>query len=46
MLIPDRLRKGDTIAVVAPSSPVLDKDLEYIEASKKMLESVRFECCF
>lgn len=44
MLIPEKLRKGDTVAIVAPSSPILEKDNEYIEKSKKMLESVRTKC--
>ena len=44
MLIPEKLRKGDTVAIVAPSSQILEKDNEYIEKSKKMLESVRTKC--
>lgn len=40
MFIPEKLRKGDTVVVVAPSSPIEEKDEEYILESKKMLESV------
>ena len=44
MLIPEKLRKGDTVVIIAPSSPILEKDNIYIEESKKMLESVRIKC--
>lgn len=44
MLIPEKLKRGDTVVIIAPSSPILDKDNEYIEKSKKMLESVRIKC--
>lgn len=42
MLIPKKLRRGDTVVVVAPSSPTIEKesDKEYIAESKRMLESV------
>lgn len=40
MLLPEKLRRGDTVIVIAPSSPIEEKDKEYIEESKKMLESV------
>ena len=40
MLIPEKLRRGDTVVIIAPSSPILEKDKEYIEKSKRMLESV------
>lgn len=40
MLIPEKLKKGDTVVVISPSSPILEKDKEYIEESKIMLESV------
>ena len=46
MLIPEKLRRGDTVAVISPSSPILEKDSTYIEESKKMLESVRIKCYF
>ena len=40
MLIPEKLKIGDIAVVIAPSSPILEKDKFYIEESKKMLESV------
>ena len=42
MFIPEKLRKGDTVVIVSPNSPILEK--EYIEKSKSMLESVRIKC--
>lgn len=44
MLIPDKLKKGDTVLVVSASNSILDKDSKYIEKSKIMLESVRTKC--
>lgn len=40
MVIPEKLRRGDTVVVIAPSSPVEEKDKEYLEKSKEMLKSV------
>lgn len=44
MLVPENLKKGDTVVVISPSSPISEKDKEYIEDSKRMLESVRIKC--
>lgn len=43
MLIPNKLNKGDTVLVVSASNSILEKDREYIEKSKNMLEAVRFK---
>ena len=43
MLIPEKLKNGDTIVVVSPSSSISEKDKEYIDESKKMLEFVRIK---
>lgn len=40
MIIPNKLVKGDTILVIAPTDSIEEKDKEYIEKSKKMLENV------
>ena len=40
MVVPEKLRRGDTVVVASPNSPILEKDKGYIEESKKMLESV------
>ena len=44
MFVPEKLRRGDTVVVASPNSPILGKDKEYIEKSKNMLESVRVKC--
>lgn len=43
MILPRRLKKGDTVVVISPSSSISEKDKEYILESKKMLESVRIK---
>ena len=40
MLIPNKLKQGDKVLVVSASNSLLEKDKEYIEKSKKMLENV------
>lgn len=40
MIIPDKLEKGDSVLVVAPSGCLSENDKEFIEQSKKMLEAV------
>lgn len=40
MIIPSKLKKGDTVIIVSVSNGLLEKDKEYIEKSKKMLEDV------
>ena len=38
MLIPNKLKQGDKVLVVSASNSLLEKDKEYIEKSKKMIE--------
>lgn len=45
-MIPERLKKGDTIALVAPSSPVDKEDLEVINNSILLMESSGFKVKF
>lgn len=40
MIIPNKLNKGDNVLVVPASNSILEKDREYIEKSKKMLEDL------
>ena len=40
------LKKGDTIGVIAPSSPIEDKDLEKINESTKLMEDFGFRIKF
>lgn len=46
MLIPNKLQKGDKVLVVSASNSILEKDNEYIEKSKEMLEAVGLEVEF
>lgn len=40
MIIPNKLKKGDTVLVVEASASIEEKDKEYIEKSTKMLEDL------
>ena len=42
MLIPQRLKKGDVIGVVAPSNPIIDENIEELEQARKIVEDVGF----
>lgn len=46
MLIPNKLKRGDKVLVVSASNSILEKDKEYIEKSKKMLENIGLEVEF
>lgn len=46
MIIPEKLKKGDCVLVIAPSNSIEEKDKEYIEKSKKMLEAVHLNVEF
>lgn len=45
-MIPDKLRKGDIIGLIAPSSPVEKEDLEVINQSIMLMESSGFHVKF
>ena len=45
-MIPEKLKKGDTIGLIAPSSPVLKEDLETINNSIMLMESAGFKIEF
>lgn len=45
-MIPNRLKKGDTIGLIAPSSPVEKDDLEVINNSILLMESAGFKVKF
>ena len=40
MIIPNKLEKGDNVLIIAPSGNLSEKDNEYIDKSKKMLEEI------
>ena len=46
MIIPEKLKKGDTIGVVAPSSPITEESLEDINNSIMLMESSGFKIEF
>ncbi len=46
MIIPERLKKGDTIGVVAPSDPVIGKSIEEIKRAKTKIEALGFKVAF
>lgn len=46
MIIPNKIKKGDTIGGIAPSSPIEDKDIEQINKSIKLMEDYGFKIIF
>ena len=43
MLIPNKLKIGDTIGVVAPSGPIIGENIEELEQARKIIESKGFK---
>ncbi len=43
MIIPDRLKIGDTIGVIAPSNPIINENIEEIEQARKIIEDLGFK---
>ena len=35
MIIPKRIKKGDTIGIIAPSNPIINENIEEIEKAAK-----------
>ncbi len=46
MIIPNRLKKGDTIGVVAPSNPIIGENIEEIKRAKEIVEKDGFKVKF
>jgi muramoyltetrapeptide carboxypeptidase len=46
MIIPYKLKKGDTIGVVAPSNPIIDENIEEVKKAKEIVESNGFKVEF
>ena len=46
MIIPNRLKKGDTIGVVAPSGPIVGDNIEELENARKIVETDGFKVKF
>ncbi len=43
MIIPNKLKKGDTIGVIAPSGPIIGEKVEEIAQAKKIIENLGFK---
>lgn len=43
MIIPDKLKLGDTIGIVAPSNPIIGDNIEELEKAKKIVEKSGFQ---
>ncbi len=43
MIIPNKLKIGDTIGVVAPSNPIIGENIEELEKAKKIVEKSGFK---
>lgn len=43
-LIPNRLKKGDTIGVVSLSKAITNDDVEEVQKSVKRIEELRIKC--
>ncbi len=46
MIIPKKLKKGDTIGVVAPSNPIIGENIEEINKAKNIIENLGFRVKF
>lgn len=43
MIIPNKLKVGDTIGVVAPSDPIIGENIEELENARKIIENLGFK---
>lgn len=46
MIIPNKLKKGDTIGVIAPSNPIIGDNIEEIKKAKEIVEADGFKVKF
>ena len=46
MIIPEKLKIGDTIGVVAPSGPIINEKIEEVNKAKEMIENLGFKVKF
>ena len=45
-IIPSKLKKGDTIGVIAPSNPIIGENIEEVEKARKIVEEQGFKVKF
>ena len=43
MIIPEKLKRGDTIGVIAPSSPIVGDNIEELDQAKEIIEKLGFK---
>ena len=43
MILPERLKKGDTIGVIAPSNPIIGDNIEELEQARQIIEKDGFK---
>ena len=46
MIIPEKIKIGDTIGVVAPSNPIIEENIEEINRAKEIIENLGFKVKF
>ena len=46
MILPQKLKKGDTIGVVAPSNPIIGENIEELKKAKQIVEKNGFKVKF
>ena len=46
MIIPEKLKIGDTIGVIAPSNPIINENIEEINKAKEIIEKLGFKVKF
>ena len=46
MIVPDKLKKGDLIGIVAPSNPIIGDNIEEIKKAKEIIEADGFRVKF
>ncbi len=46
MIIPEKIKIGDTIGVIAPANPIIDENIKEIENAKEIVEKLGFKVKF
>jgi len=46
MIVPEKLKIGDVIGVVAPSNPIIDENIEEVNKAKEIIENLGFKVKF
>lgn len=46
LIVPEKLKKGDLIGVVAPASPIIGDNIEEIQNAKKIIENLGYKVKF